>query len=519
MTEVRAFVGHSFIPGDKDIFDPTDEVVVSKFLTLFTEIARLVPTFSWQHAERAQPIGIDSKVLSMFDEKNLFIGICTKKERVIPDTYVHPKWSLGKAKELNAVWKTSDWIIQEIGLAIGRGCRVILLVEDGVRAPGGLQGALEYIEFERSAPEAAVNKLLQMICNLIPDKKSNPPPLIQATQGVDSKSQEPLSTFDWKSPNSSWDDLDYRMCYRMATMQDDESAMETIYREYLATHDATTNIDAIVRWRAFCEYTKIANNSKGSIQKLKDLTKDYPHSADAFKFLGAALSFFGQFRGAADNYEIAAEKATNSAQKFHFLGRRVVQLIREGVAAGVVSKARDELLEFARSANVEEVDLLSTLMEIAEESEDNIQQIALMERIIALDPSQVKTRFSLAFKHSEIGNDGLALFHYLKIPAAARDPIAWNNLGVALDKFELKCRSVDAYRKSEAAGETLAISNLALDRRHSLATKGAGALLPDRRVPRAPRLSRRGSRITALNAAASVGNMLFVELVLADPWT
>jgi hypothetical protein len=142
-----------------------------------------------------------------------------------------------------------------------------------------------------------------------------------------------------------------------------------------------------------------------------------------------------------------------------------------------------------------------------------------MERIIALDPSQVKTRFSLAFKHSEIGNDGLALFHYLKIPAAARDPIAWNNLGVALDKFELKCRSVDAYRKSEAAGETLAISNLALDRRHSLATKGAGALLPDRRVPRAPRLSRRGSRITALNAAASVGNMLFVELVLADPWT
>ena len=37
-----------------------------------------------------------------------------------------------------------------------------------------------------------------------------------------------------------------------------------------------------------------------------------------------------------------------------------------------------------------------------------------------------------------------------------------------------------------------------MDRRHSLAAKGAVALLADQREPRAPRLSRRRARITPL---------------------
>jgi SAM-dependent methyltransferase len=44
---------------------------------------------------------------------------------------------------------------------------------------------------------------------------------------------------------------------------------------------------------------------------------------------------------------------------------------------------------------------------------------------------------------------------------------------------------------------------VSMDRRHSLATKGAVALLPDQREPRAPRLSRRRARITALALKAA----------------
>ena len=76
MNIIKAFVGHSFTSDDKD--------VVTRFTVMFDEIANLHPNFSWDHAERAESTGIDEKVLSLIADKNVFIGICTKRERVLP---------------------------------------------------------------------------------------------------------------------------------------------------------------------------------------------------------------------------------------------------------------------------------------------------------------------------------------------------------------------------------------------------------------------------------------------------
>jgi len=83
MTELKAFVAHSFTPGDKDHFSPTDQVVVGEFLKILDEIAKLNPNFSWEHAELAQPREVSDKVLSLWSDKTVFIAICTKKEQVI----------------------------------------------------------------------------------------------------------------------------------------------------------------------------------------------------------------------------------------------------------------------------------------------------------------------------------------------------------------------------------------------------------------------------------------------------
>src|SRR6202521_367143 len=47
------------------------------------------------------------------------------------------------------------------------------------------------------------------------------------------------------------------------------------------------------------------------------------------------------------------------------------------------------------------------------------------------------------------------------IPSEERKQMTWNNLGVVLDHFGLLGMAVQAYRKSEDMGETLAMSNLA----------------------------------------------------------
>jgi hypothetical protein len=161
MKTLRAFVGHSFTADD--------EQLVAKFLKYLDAIEEINPLFMWEHAERPEPSGIDEKVLRLFENKNIFIGICTRKELVIHPSKLQSV-PLLRTKRLadndDFEWKTSDWIIQEIGLAIGRGLDIILLIEDGIRSPGGVQGSLEYISFRRESPEAAFEKLLQMIASL-----------------------------------------------------------------------------------------------------------------------------------------------------------------------------------------------------------------------------------------------------------------------------------------------------------------------------------------------------------------
>ena len=78
MSQLKAFVGHSFMPEDED--------VVRKYLKFFDQVKGMVSGFTWEHAEPAEPKVLCEKVRGVIKDKNLFIGICTNKEAAIyPD--------------------------------------------------------------------------------------------------------------------------------------------------------------------------------------------------------------------------------------------------------------------------------------------------------------------------------------------------------------------------------------------------------------------------------------------------
>jgi hypothetical protein len=134
MVAINAFVAHSFTTDD--------EILVSKFLKYFDQLSKSEMNFSYVHAEAAEPKVLAEKVKLLLANRNVLIAICTKKERVIsPNALVKTVKPRGflKAPENDFLWRTSDWIIQEIGLAIGRGLDLILLLEEGLQKPGGLQ--------------------------------------------------------------------------------------------------------------------------------------------------------------------------------------------------------------------------------------------------------------------------------------------------------------------------------------------------------------------------------------------
>jgi hypothetical protein len=222
MTNLSAFVGHSFT---KD-----DAPVVAEFLKFFDRLTKLVPGFSWEHAEEAEAKALTEKVLELIEGKNLFIGICTKKELVIRPASVQKvplRKDLRFAKLDKFEWKTSDWVIQEIGMAIGRGLNLILLIENDLRKPGGLQGDIEYIPFLRDAPQESFNKILEMIAALSPKLAGTTSP-IESSSGVQNQAsnvQPTLATensIDWTTPQPDWtkDQFELAMWHHLYTSDD-----------------------------------------------------------------------------------------------------------------------------------------------------------------------------------------------------------------------------------------------------------------------------------------------------------
>lgn len=158
MTNIKAFVGHSFTDDDAQ--------VVASFLKIFDQIKAVLPSFDWTHARQAEPEDLAKKVLRLAADCNTFIGICTKKEMVTQPEAIFPRFLTTKSSIVSndqLAWKTSDWIVQEIGLAIGYSMSLVILLEDGCRRPGGLQGDIEFIPFNRDTPEKAFGQILEML--------------------------------------------------------------------------------------------------------------------------------------------------------------------------------------------------------------------------------------------------------------------------------------------------------------------------------------------------------------------
>ena len=155
MSPIKAFVGHSFTAEDSEI--------VEKFLKFFTRLEKMNAGFSWVHAEAAEPKQLADKVMTLIQDRNLFIGICTKKELAVRPERLSKLPLLNKqyANIQDLEWKTSDWIIQEIGLAKGRNLEILLLIENGVRKPAAFRVMLSMFHLTAQRRRAPLAKSLK----------------------------------------------------------------------------------------------------------------------------------------------------------------------------------------------------------------------------------------------------------------------------------------------------------------------------------------------------------------------
>lgn len=454
-SQLKAFVGHSFTDDD--------QVVVQKFLKFLTQIAEIDNRFSWEHAEHAEPKELADKVLQLIEDKNLFIGICTKKEAVIEQH----KLSRSKSKkkiligdEAEFSFKTSDWIIQEIGLAIGRAMSIILLLENGIRQPGGLQGNLEFISFERDAPEKSFGKILEMVQFLLPKARAVLVEQSESRAIPEKQAEAEEQPMDDKlQPQEDWDFQKYRFALLRKTMTDDAEGAEKINEAFLASH-LVQQTEYREMWEALGEYFRILLGKGGKLTKLEVLAKMYPENAQVQGFLARAYNQYEDYNRAATQYKVAAEKATNKDDEFMFYGKTALSYTRNGLKHEA-DVAIGKMKAFISEVENGEVEFIRILNEIADITDNKDLYFGLTEQLLHINPDDMDSRFRLAFKYSEINKNELALYHYLKIPYGERGAGTWNNIGVGFYHCNLSSKSIKAYREAEKLGETLAMANLA----------------------------------------------------------
>lgn len=455
MTQLNAFVGHSFLHEDHE--------VVEAFLKFLNQVKGMGIGFNWESAEPAEPKELADKVKGLIRDKNLLIGICTKKEAAIEPTHLSKGWfnkKLLKAEEDHFSWKTSDWIVQEIGLAIGRDMDLILLIESGLRQPGGLQGNLEYIAFERSAPEKSFGKLLEMIQALLPKAKAvpvaeaGPPAVVEEQPPVEERKD-----LDRSEPKEDWTRGDYDLALFHSILIKDVERQKRITAAYLATEDGGISVNR-ESWEAREEYLRLVFGEGGTLSNLRDLEVKYSDNCHVERYLALGYRHYEEHEKAAKCFMAAGEKTTDKRTQLLMQHDALLAFGKAG-RKEEASKVLTSMKSLAMNVADGESIIIGALRELKEIESDKDLFCGLIERLLQLHPDDVRSRFTLAYTYSQADQDELSLHHYLKIPHKERTAIAWNNLGVQFDHFDLAGKSVDAYRTAESLGETLAMSNLA----------------------------------------------------------
>ena len=455
MSQLNAFVGHSFARDDHEVVDA--------FLKFLNQVKGMGIGFTWESAEPAEPKELADKVMGLVQDKNLFIGICTTKEAAIEPAHLSKvtfNRKVLKATEEHFSWKTSDWIIQEIGLAMGRGMDLILLVESGLRQPGGLQGNLEYIPFERSMPEKSFGKLLEMIRALLPKAKAVP--MLEAETPAVTEEEPQVQEkkgLEWLEPKEEWTRRDYDSALFHAIVIRDSEREKRIAAAYLATEDGQVPANH-ESWEARHEHLRIVFGEGGRLSKLQELAVKYPANSEVQRYLGMGYRHYEEHQKAGECFVLAAETAADKRTRLVRHGDALVDFARAG--------RKDQAQEVVKNMKtlVPQVEdgealLINTLRQVSDIENNKDVLFGLTERLLQLHPDDVESRFPLALKYSQADQNELSLFHYLKIPYQQRSAGTWNNLGVQFDRCDLPSKSVGAYRKAEELGETLAMSNLA----------------------------------------------------------
>jgi tetratricopeptide (TPR) repeat protein len=455
---IAAFVAKSFDPTDEAKIDP-----ITKFLESFSALG-----FIARSAERADVESVSEKVRSLIDQSEVFVGIFTRRH---PVYRFRGRWTTAanalKGSLRASTWSAPPWVLQESGYALKGKKALILFRETDVEIPG-LQGDLEYIDWDPHKPATALQRASEMITSLIA-KASNirvetvvqseiidlkltgaPAPPEPSKGGIKSDETVPAEEGLKTRLISLWD-LIIARDWDKARQQYDAGL------EWLIEHEP----ESVMFWKAVYLKSLFSEGKTESLEKLRELAADNEGEYIPLLYVGLCLADLGEYGEAVTFYNSAAKVAKPEARAS--LEIRAAETLHKAKksdeAKEMLLRLRD--VDYARSPKIQ-FRILKLLYSFCKDSQDIFGRFAIGELALHQSPEQMNFRFSLAYDYEAENQDHLSLYHYkILCEHDEKHPSALNNLGVASSKSGLAVLAAQRYKRAYELGDTLAASNLA----------------------------------------------------------
>lgn len=468
---IKAFIGHSF--------EPEDESVVIAFAKIFNSLKKSID-FDWEDADDTQIKLLSKKVPQKMVDKNLFIGIFTKKHIEIEEKKLMKTrlWNRDKyiSRKTDCVYGTSYWITQESGYAIAQGMATLFLIEKGVKELKGLHADMEHIYFERGKENDCFVRLNEALANFLKERKSEDgkgrsdiPPKepgkginivvsedMNVEEGIKTEKDEKREIKIKDNKEEKNDEYYFREIY-FALHRKEEVKFEELKKEVFEKYKSDDN--NTIEWQAKILALESLLTQKDVFNDLIDLQKKKPDNPLIAYYVGEEYEKYKNYEKAIEEYLRSAKHETRMGSKLHRISLAAHAYVKNNQG----DKAVDILLkELREDLPADEKRLIyEYLADIAKSMENGELFTAFSEKALLLNPSNNSLRFNLAYKYSNMDKDKLALFHYNILAVNSPDSSNYNNLGVAYANLEMPSKAVECYIKASELGATISRANLA----------------------------------------------------------
>jgi len=450
MSQLTAFVARSFLPEDERRLEP-----VLRFLGTFEKMG-----FICRHAEAAEVQSVSTKVRTLIDESDVFIGIFTRRHPIyVPPTGFSAAWDVFLGRPPAAkLWSAPPWVLQESGYALQRlgPGKLILLRETDVEIPG-LQGDLEYVPFVAERPADVFSKLSEMVHGLLADVSGIEVRTIVSERTVGSEAaSEPVAPSSSEPPTTDHDIIDSFMRMTDAAQEHSYEGISQAWEEGIRLiEQGRSDLDRVT-WDSFYFEARFRAGAPDGLDALKRLHAQELARPEPIVAIARCLLASEESEDAGRLYLKAAQLSDGQAKSVHLL---------EAAAAFRTAKKYGQGKDAAREAFMiaqgqQRVEALVELYHLYKAGDESYLAYATAEAALQENP-RLGIRFGLGLDYHRRDLTELALLHFKFLyDRDGSDGAALHNLALMYADCKLPISAVSKYRTAIGLGEALSAANL-----------------------------------------------------------